>query len=114
MDGDRGFSRSALLIRDDDSFHEREIGTILSLKKARIVPLGEKKVILAFSLSYPGWETTGRQAWEVVPRLCFWYNSGMSDLILEHLKRIQADVAETKRDVRDLKASSAMILGMIG
>ena len=38
----------------------------------------------------------------------------MSDLILEHLKRIQADVAETKRDVRDLKASSAMILGMIG
>jgi hypothetical protein len=38
----------------------------------------------------------------------------MSELILEHLKRIQADVAETKRDVRDLKASSAMILGMIG
>jgi hypothetical protein len=38
----------------------------------------------------------------------------MSDLILEHLKRIQADVAETRRDVRDLKASSAMILGMIG
>ena len=38
----------------------------------------------------------------------------MSEMILEHLKRIQADVAETKRDVRDLKASSAMILGMIG
>lgn len=36
------------------------------------------------------------------------------NLVIEHLKRIQADIAEVKRDVRDLKASNAMILGMIG
>jgi hypothetical protein len=38
----------------------------------------------------------------------------MSDLILEHLKRIQSDLSDVKRDVRDLKASNAMILGMFG
>lgn len=36
------------------------------------------------------------------------------NLVIEHLKRIRADIAEVKRDVRDLKASNAMILGMIG
>jgi len=38
----------------------------------------------------------------------------MSELVLEHLKRIQTDVAEIKRDIRDLKGSNAMILGMVG
>jgi hypothetical protein len=36
------------------------------------------------------------------------------DIVLEHLKRIQGDLADLKRDVRDLKASNGMILGMTG
>jgi hypothetical protein len=38
----------------------------------------------------------------------------MTRLTLEHLKRIQTDLAETKRDIRDLKATTAMVLGMVG
>ena len=38
----------------------------------------------------------------------------MTDLILEHLERIQTDLAEVKRDIRDLKGSTAMVLGMVG
>ncbi len=38
----------------------------------------------------------------------------MSELILERLKRIQTDIAAVKRDIRDLKGSNAMILGMVG
>jgi hypothetical protein len=37
-----------------------------------------------------------------------------TDIVLEHLKRMQTDLADLKRDVRDLKASNATILGMIG
>ncbi len=37
----------------------------------------------------------------------------MNNFILEHLRRIQADIVETRRNVRDLRASNAMILGMI-
>jgi hypothetical protein len=35
-------------------------------------------------------------------------------MILEHLRRIQGDLAEVKRDVRDLKASTATIPGKGG
>jgi hypothetical protein len=41
-------------------------------------------------------------------------NTPPQDIILEHLKRIQGDLADLKRDNRDLKASNAMILGMVG
>src|ERR1039457_3414217 len=38
----------------------------------------------------------------------------MTDLVLEHLKRIQADISDIKTDVRDLKteAISTRILGL--
>jgi hypothetical protein len=36
------------------------------------------------------------------------------NLVLEHLKRIQADAADIKRDVHDLKLSHAMLLNMVG
>lgn len=53
------------------------------------------------------------------------YSEVMTDepnnLVLEHLKKIQASLAEMRntmadmrRDTRDVKASNAMILGMIG
>ena len=41
-------------------------------------------------------------------------NNTPHDIILEHLKRIQGDLADLKRDNRDLKASNAMILNMVG
>lgn len=36
------------------------------------------------------------------------------NLVLEHPKKIQGSLADMRRDTRDVKASNAMILGMIG
>ncbi|HTV54287.1 MAG TPA: hypothetical protein VMI06_05165 [Terriglobia bacterium] len=38
----------------------------------------------------------------------------MTDLVLEHLKRIQADMAEMKRDIRELKGTCSTTLGIVG
>lgn len=38
----------------------------------------------------------------------------MTELVLEHLKRIHADIGELKKDTREIKASLAMQLTMTG
>jgi hypothetical protein len=38
----------------------------------------------------------------------------MTDLVLEHLKRIQTNLSELKRDMREVKGTCATTLGIIG
>lgn len=38
----------------------------------------------------------------------------MSDLIIEHLKRIQADIADMKRDIHDMKAEIVSLRTIMG
>jgi hypothetical protein len=38
----------------------------------------------------------------------------MTDLVLEHLKRLQADIAEMKRNIREVKGTCATTLGIVG
>jgi predicted nuclease with TOPRIM domain len=38
----------------------------------------------------------------------------MTDLVIEHLKRIQADLAELKRDMREVKGTCSTTLGIVG
>ena len=49
---------------------------------------------------------------------CVSYNmcmsNGPNNLVLEHLKKLQADVSDIKRDVRDVKANNSMLLSLFG
>jgi hypothetical protein len=38
----------------------------------------------------------------------------MTDLVIEHLKRIQADISELKRDMREVKGTCAATLWIVG
>jgi hypothetical protein len=38
----------------------------------------------------------------------------MTDLVIEHLKCIQADIAELRREVREVKGTCATTLGIVG